>query len=75
VGPAGSFRPRNPIPGLFVLRLALLFLILGLVAGFLGFTGIAGASIAIAKFLFFAFLLIFFLFLFLGLTVARWLGG
>ncbi|HTW34154.1 MAG TPA: DUF1328 domain-containing protein [Rhizomicrobium sp.] len=58
-----------------MLRLALLFLILGLAAGILGFGGIAGASFAIAKILFFIFLVIFLVFVFLGLSVARRLGG
>ena len=61
--------------GTIVLRLAVLFLILGLVAGILGFTGIAGASFAIAKFLFFIFLVIFLVFLVLGLAAARTLTG
>ena len=54
-----------------MLRWALLFLVIGLVAGLLGFTGVAGASIAIAKTLFFIFLVIFLVLLVLGLTVAR----
>lgn len=54
-----------------MLRWALIFLILGLVAGVLGFTSIAGASIAIAKLLFFLFVAAFVIFLVLGLTVAR----
>ena len=58
-----------------MLRLAFLFLILGLIAGVLGFTGIAGASFAIAKFLFFIFLLIFAVLLIAGLTLARRLGA
>jgi len=58
-----------------MLRLALLFLILGLAAGILGFGGIAGASFAIAKILFFVFLVIFLVFVFLGLSAARRLGG
>jgi len=58
-----------------MLRWALLFLILGLIAGALGFTTIAGASIAIAKFLFFIFLAIFVVLLILGLTAARRLSN
>ena len=50
-----------------MLRLAVIFLILGLIAGLLGFTGIAGASFAIAKFLFAIFILIFVVLLVLGL--------
>ena len=46
-----------------------------IVAAILGFGGIAGASFAIAKFLFFVFLVIFLVFLFLGVTAARRLGG
>jgi uncharacterized membrane protein YtjA (UPF0391 family) len=38
---------------------AITFLILGLIAAVLGFTGIAGAAIGIAKILFFVFLVIF----------------
>jgi uncharacterized membrane protein YtjA (UPF0391 family) len=38
---------------------ALTFLVVALLAGALGFTGIAGTSIAIAKILFFVFLVLF----------------
>lgn len=54
-----------------MLRLAILFLILGLVAAVLGFGGIAGASFAIAKTLVWVFLVIFLVFLVLGLVAAR----
>ncbi len=54
-----------------MLRWALIFLILGLIAAALGFTNIAGASIDIAKILFFVFAVIFVIMLVLGLTVAR----
>lgn len=54
-----------------MLRLALLFLVLGIIAGALGFTGVAGASIAIAKVLFFIFIAVFLILLVLGLTAAR----
>lgn len=53
-----------------MLRWALIFLVIGLVAGLLGFTGVAGASIAIAKTLFFIFMLIFVVLLIAGLTMA-----
>jgi uncharacterized membrane protein YtjA (UPF0391 family) len=58
-----------------MLRLALLFFVFGLVAAILGFTGIAGASFAIAKFLFFVFLALCIVFVVLGLGVMRRLSG
>ena len=42
-----------------MLRWALIFLVVGLVAGLFGFTSIAGAAIAIAKPLFYIFLVLF----------------
>ena len=50
---------------------AFLFLVIGLVAGVLGFTTIAGASIAIAKLLAGVFVLLFLVFLLIGLAGAR----
>jgi uncharacterized membrane protein YtjA (UPF0391 family) len=67
--PAGFLKAE-----IFMLKWALIFLVIGLVAGLLGFTGIAGTSIAIAKTLFFIFLVIFLVLLVLGLTVARRVG-
>jgi uncharacterized membrane protein YtjA (UPF0391 family) len=58
-----------------MLKWAFIFLIIGLVAGVLGFTSIAGASIAIAKIIFFIFIAIFVVLLILGLTVYREVGG
>lgn len=58
-----------------MLKWAFVFLVIGLIAGLLGFTGVAGASIYIAKVLFFIFLVIFLVLLVLGLTAARRLGG
>lgn len=57
-----------------MLRWAFLFLIIGIVAGVLGFTQIAGASFAIAKLLFFFFIAIFLILLVAGLTIARGIG-
>ena len=58
-----------------MLRWALIFLVIGLIAGLLGFTGVAGASIAIAKTLFFIFMVIFLVLLIAGLTVGRRISG
>ena len=54
-----------------MLHMALVFLVIGILAALLGFTTIAGASIAIAKFLAGLFLLLFLVFLVIGLTAAR----
>jgi uncharacterized membrane protein YtjA (UPF0391 family) len=54
-----------------MLQLALTFLVIGLVAALLGFTTIAGASFAIAKFLAGLFLVLFLVFLILAMTAAR----
>lgn len=54
-----------------MLRWAMGFLILAIVAGVLGFGGIATASAGIAKTLFMLFLVIFLITFLLGLTAAR----
>jgi uncharacterized membrane protein YtjA (UPF0391 family) len=73
--PAGVSCAAELLKGeLVMLKWAMIFLVIGLVAGLLGFTGIAGTSIAIAKTLFFIFLVIFLVLLILGLTVARRAG-
>jgi uncharacterized membrane protein YtjA (UPF0391 family) len=54
-----------------MLRLALLFFIISLLAGVFGFTGIAGASATIAQILFFTFLGLCVLALIIGLFIGR----
>ena len=54
-----------------MLRLALIFFLIGIAAALLGFTGIAGASIAIAKVFALIFAVLFLLFLVLGLSAAE----
>jgi uncharacterized membrane protein YtjA (UPF0391 family) len=54
-----------------MLQVALLFLIVGITAAVLGFTSIAGASLAIAKFLTGLFLVLFVLFLILAIAGVR----
>lgn len=77
---AGTTRPenrsrlRNNFPKTAMLRWALIFLIIGLVAGLLGFSGIAGASFAIAKVLFFVFMLVFLVLFVAGTAIGGRLG-
>ena len=58
-----------------MLKWAAIFFVIALIAGVLGFTGIAGASMAIAKTLFFIFLAIFLVLLLAGLYVGRKITG
>jgi uncharacterized membrane protein YtjA (UPF0391 family) len=51
--------------------MAFVFLVIGLIAAMLGFTAIAGASFAIAKFLAALFLILFVVFLAIALTAAK----
>jgi uncharacterized membrane protein YtjA (UPF0391 family) len=54
-----------------MLKWALIFLVIALIAGALGFGGIAGAAMGIAKVLFFLFLVVAVLFVALGVTVFK----
>ncbi len=54
-----------------MLHMAIVFLVIGIIAALLGFTSIAGASFAIAKFLAGLFLVLFLIFLIIGLSAAR----
>lgn len=58
-----------------MLQFALLFLVVGIIAAVLGFTTIAGASIAIAKFLAGLFLVLFVVFLILAIAGVRKVVG
>ena len=58
-----------------MLHMALVFLVIGLIAALLGFTTIAGASIAIAKFLAGLFLVLFLVFLILGMGATKRIVG
>ena len=57
-----------------MLRWALIFLVVALMAGVLGFGGIAGASMGIAKILFFVFLVLFVVSLIMHLVRGRGVG-
>jgi len=54
-----------------MIHMALVFLVIGIIAALLGFTTIAGASFAVAKFLAGLFLILFLLFLVLAMTAAN----
>jgi uncharacterized membrane protein YtjA (UPF0391 family) len=54
-----------------MLRWALIFLVVALIAGALGFTGVAGASAGIAQILFWVFLAVFLISLLVSLASGR----
>jgi uncharacterized membrane protein YtjA (UPF0391 family) len=54
-----------------LLKWALIFFLISIVAAVFGFTGISLASADIARILFYIFLVIFLILLVLGLTIAR----
>jgi uncharacterized membrane protein YtjA (UPF0391 family) len=54
-----------------MIHMALVFLVIGIIAALLGFTTIAGASFAVAKFLAGLFLLLFLVFLIIAMTAAN----
>jgi uncharacterized membrane protein YtjA (UPF0391 family) len=68
---SASYKKRHDKGGFTMLRWALVFFVISLLAGVFGFTGIAVGSAAIAKTLFFLALALFVVFLIAGLTVGR----
>jgi uncharacterized membrane protein YtjA (UPF0391 family) len=54
-----------------ILKWALIFFLVSVVAGILGFTDISAATADIARFLFYVFVVIFLVLLILGLTIFR----
>ena len=54
-----------------MLKAAIIFLVLGLILGAMGFGGIGGAFVGIAKILFFIAIAVFVIFLVLGLMAGR----
>jgi uncharacterized membrane protein YtjA (UPF0391 family) len=58
-----------------MLKWAVIFLIIALVAALFGFTGIAAAAAGIAKFLFFLFLALCVIFFIMGLLAAKKISG
>jgi uncharacterized membrane protein YtjA (UPF0391 family) len=57
--------------GVIMLRWAVIFLVIALIAAVFGFTGIASAAAGIAKFLFFLFLAVCAILFIAGFSVAR----
>lgn len=58
-----------------MLKAAFLFLVIGVVLAVLGFGGIGGAFIGIAKFLFFVAIALFVIFLTLGIMAGKRIAG
>ena len=58
-----------------MLKWAFAFLVIALIAGALGFTGVAGAAMGVAKILFFLFVVGFLVFLALGLMAGKKIAG
>ena len=54
-----------------MIKLAIFFAIFGIIAGVLGFGGIAGAAVGIAKFLFWAGIIIAVVLFLIGMSVAK----
>ncbi|ATD67820.1 MULTISPECIES: DUF1328 family protein [Luteimonas] len=54
-----------------MIKWAIIFAVIGLIAGALGFGGIAGGAMGIAKFLFWAAIIIAIVLFVLGMTVAK----
>ena len=54
-----------------MLKFALLCLVIALIAGGLGFTGVAGAFVGIAKFIFGLFLVLFVILLIVGFMIGK----
>jgi uncharacterized membrane protein YtjA (UPF0391 family) len=68
LGTGGSPRKR---PSMSLLKWALIFLLISLVAALFGFTGLSVATADIARILFYIFLVIFVVLLILGLVASR----
>lgn len=54
-----------------MIKWAIIFAVIGLIAGLLGFTGLAGAAMGIAKFLFWAAVIIAVILFVLGMTIYK----
>jgi uncharacterized membrane protein YtjA (UPF0391 family) len=68
---APIFKPESKTKGYVMLGWVVTFLIIALIAGILGFGGVAGASIEIAKFIFFIAVVLFLISAVVGLARGR----
>ena len=64
-------RPRANQPELYMLRWALIFAVIAIIAGALGFGGISAGAADIARLLFYVFLAVVVIFLVLGVTIFK----
>jgi len=69
--PEATYGEARPSGSTAMIKWAIIFAIIGLVAGLLGFTGLAGAAMGIAKFLFWAAVIIAIILFVLGMTVYK----
>jgi uncharacterized membrane protein YtjA (UPF0391 family) len=72
---AATLVVRHEVNSMSLLKWALIFLVVSLVAALFGFTGISAASADIARVLFYIFVIIFLVLLVLGLTIFRSVSG
>ena len=68
---AGSYRDGRTSWSFRMIKWAIIFAIIALIAGALGFTGVAGAAMGIAKFLFWAAVIIAVVLFVLGMTIYK----
>jgi uncharacterized membrane protein YtjA (UPF0391 family) len=68
---ATGFARDIPEHDMTILKWALIFFLISVVAGILGFTGISAASADLSRILFYIFVVIFLVLLILGLTIFR----
>jgi len=71
IGHSSKVHSRLGGPEMTILKWALVFLVVSIIAGLLGFTGVSIVSADIARTLFYIFVVIFLVLLILGLTIFR----
>ena|GEM_PF-93907 len=66
-----AYRAGIPESERIMIKWAIIFAIIGIIAGVLGFGGLAGASMGIAKFLFWAGIIIAVILFLVGMSIAK----